>query len=262
MFNTPGWFVVVVLLPFDIAVSQLLSAYDQAYGTWRATLRKGFFRRHWLLESSSDNDGDLQLLFPELTGVTTNATSQAADRIRQPVSSVTCDLSLERNGRFCMELSDETGSNEAHSPLQGEYYLTPNPYCVTDRWYDELLLESSPRMRRLYLDDCTIMERATVQMRCRILGRYGSGSVRSIMGLEHGRCRGRMTHGVILMRKEREFHHVSGETKKAPTERIVIGTFSALPVNANIELEFNDGEDDESVEDNFDELGTIKPLKP
>ena len=64
------------------------------------------------------------------------------------------------------------------------------------------------------------------------------------------------------MRKEREFHHVSGETKKAPTERIVIGTFSALPVNANIELEFNDGEDDESVEDNFDELGTIKPLKP
>ena len=249
---------VVLLLHVDHAVSRLLSAYDQAYGTWRATLRKGFFRRHWLLESSSDNEGDLQLLFPELRGG--NVTAQATDRIRHPVSSVTCDLSLERNGRFCLALS-EAGSNEAHAPLRGEYYLTPNPYCVTDRWYDELLLESSPRTRRLYFDDCTIVERATVQMTCRIRGRYGSGSVRSIMGLEHGRCRGRMTHGAILMRKEREVHRASGETKKAPTERIVIGTFSALPVPANLdELEYSDGDDDDSVGDNFDEIGTLTPL--
>mmetsp|Transcript_2069 Transcript_2069/g.4933 ORF Transcript_2069/g.4933 Transcript_2069/m.4933 type:complete len:255 (-) Transcript_2069:1816-2580(-) len=247
--NTPRLIVLVALLRVDHAVSQLLSAYDQAYGRWRATLRKGFFRRHW-----SNNEGDLQLLFP----ANNNSTAQAADLARQPVSSVTCDLSLERNGRFCLALS---GSTAAH-PLRGEYYLTPNPYCVTDRWYDELLLESSPRMRRLYFDDCTIVERATVQIRCRITGRYGSGSVRAIMGLEHGRCRGRMTHGAMLMRKEREVHRVSGETKKAPTERKVIGTFSALPipVHSNVELEFSDGEDDDSVGDNFDGLGTLTPL--
>ncbi|EJK75051.1 hypothetical protein THAOC_03239 [Thalassiosira oceanica] len=209
--------VLVALLRVDHAVSQLLSAYDQAYGRWRATLRKGFFRRHW-----SNNEGDLQLLFP----ANNNSTAQAADLARQPVSSVTCDLSLERNGRFCLALS---GSTAAH-PLRGEYYLTPNPYCVTDRWYDELAL-------RIWL--------------CQ--SNHGVGTRQ--MSRENDTRSNADAKGARGPSRQRR-------DKKAPTERKVIGTFSALPipVHSNVELEFSDGEDDDSVGDNFDGLGTLTPL--
>ena len=122
------------------------------------------------------------------------------------VNSVSCILNLERNGRFALSLIDEEKDSREelhnnaqsssssfnnimvsknHSPLNGEWFLTPNPYCVTDRQYDTLLLVSEPRMRRIRpqqkrqlkqrilpsndrAKQPVLIERATIELRYRV----------------------------------------------------------------------------------------------
>ena len=232
--------------------AQLLSAYDQAYGHWYIQLSKHVLsRRRWCLpfpdyeesdtvrEKRKGKDGDLQLLFPQNTQlVKCNATTKS-------VRSVSCILNLEKNGRFSLILSEDgrisdekklssvnnstSIKNEHSQPLQGEWFLTPNPYCVTDRHFDSLLLVSEPRMRMRHdhHPPTKIIERATVELRCKVWGRFGGGAVRNAIGLKHGRIRGRMSHGTILLVKEKEV--VDGNKRKSVLiTREIMGTFRGM----------------------------------
>mmetsp|Transcript_29650 Transcript_29650/g.62450 ORF Transcript_29650/g.62450 Transcript_29650/m.62450 type:complete len:336 (-) Transcript_29650:71-1078(-) len=304
--------------------AQLLSAYEQAYGSWDMKLSRNVFgRRRWHMEMidhergktlskgrkrdrRGKKDNDLQLLFPEAQikrhDTTNRNDGEDEKRYEQvptttkSVRSVSCILNLERNGKFSLSLvGDEKGSQNdsldnqhhddpsdaspslrtesnptsliSHQPLQGEWYLTPNPYCVTDRHFDTLLLVSEPRMRRR---SKKIVEKATVELRCKIWGRYGAGAVRKMMGLQHGRVKGRMTHGTLMIVKEQQ---VNG--KKALPTREVVGTFRGRTivdldsVNALKELPAADDEEDDDDDDddddlifhdNFDEFGVLRPI--
>ena len=247
--------------------AQLLSAYEQAYGHWGIKLSNHLLSgRKWHLHTPDDGndkddgknklrktrsgrrkieEGDLQLLFPEVprSGNDTIHTSSKS------VRSVSCILNLEKNGKFSLILAEDGGDpfhNSStithHQPLTGEWFLTPNPYCVTGRHYDTLLLVSEPRMRRR----SDTVERATVELRCKLWGRYGGGGVRRTIGLKHGRIRGRMSHGSILIVKE------DSQGGNARKNREVVGTFGGKTLEDSEVLESRG-----SVIDKSDESKTI-----
>ncbi|KAL9188661.1 hypothetical protein ACHAXT_007039 [Thalassiosira profunda] len=281
--------------------AQLLSAYEQAYGPWSINIHKNVFHRgKWQLETRDganggvrrkrgrrkEGDGDLQLFFPEMQRPPreeieeVNAASSGEDEQMQStrhepietttkhVRSVSCILHLEKNGRFALSIDEDMmqsthSTSPIHQSLTGEWFLTPNPYCVTDRHYDTLLLVSELRMRRR----AATIEKATVELRCKIWGRYGAGPVRKKLGFGHGRACGRMTHGTILIVKE-QIEDGSSE-RKLPT-REVVGTFRGRTIvdnktmssntDADELLGANDQDDQDFGGDSFDEFGVLRPL--
>jgi hypothetical protein len=247
--------VLLVLTRNGICNAQLLSAYEQAYGRWYVKLSKNFFRR-WHLSTLLVNDridelkrskrdtedGDLQLLFPELlplerrsTQVDEHGIENQAHTTTKSVSCVSCILNLEKSGKFSLSIVEELNDENdlISNVLRGEWFLTSNPYCVTDRFYDELLLVSEPRIRR-----SSTVEKARVELRCQVWGRYGAGAVRRKLGMKHGRVRGRMTHGSIVIVKQQspDVHEIGRgkERKKASTAttREVVGTFTGRAVDS------------------------------
>ena len=244
---------------------------------------------------------------------------QTTTTISKPVKSIQCILNLERSGKFTLSLVHEndrhmqhqhtakislddstyresesfsTSSNmipssNKYQPLQGEWYLTPNPYCVTDRQYDTLLLVSEPRMRRirsqhpskrilptlsrLLLSSSSttqssksmVIERATVELRCKLYGRYSMGSIRNLLGMKHGRCCGRMVCGSIVIVKEVISTGSDGDdesmrrrVRKKEKMREVIGTFSGRTIvddmnddDMGMTSRDDNTEDDEKEED-------------
>ena len=141
-----------------------------------------------------------------------------------------------------------------HSPLKGEWYLTPNPYCVTDRHYDTLTLIAEPRIRRAHCSEGMITEIARIELRCKLWGRYGVGAVRNKLGLRHGREMGRISHGTVLVIREYEnANSVNGDTKKS-SRREVIASFSGRGVLVENDLCEQNIDQDEDVEQYTSEL--------
>ena len=255
------------LLTIQLVAAQLLSAYDQAYGQWKIKLSRNVFGEKWYIETVDPQRGAgkqkqdaakgsaLQLMFPnnpiirqdylddnEDDEQQENATPTTVSLTHKPVRSINCLLNLQRNGRFTIHLDDNHHDNvdettkckNNYQPLHGEWFLTPNPYCVTDRHYDEITLISQPRIRRVYLPSSTVVEKATVELRCRLWGRYSAGAVRRKLGWEHGRSRSRMTHGNVLTVKE-TFHDNGGgslgEATQVLPQRDVVGAFCGKAVD-------------------------------
>jgi hypothetical protein len=263
---------IITSIAIQLAAAQLLSAYDQAYGQWKIKMSRNIFGDKWHLETVVDHQrsttgkqkqdttvkkgSPLQLIFPNHPIIrqdhdsTTDATNEEIEQTNaktilslahKPVRSINCTLNLKRNGKFTIHLDDDDHQenvdqinyNNNYQPLHGEWFLTPNPYCVTDRHYDEITLISEPRIRRVYLPTSTVVEKATVQFKCKIWGRYSAGAVRRKIGLQHGRSRSRMTHGNVLTVKETFNDNGGGSlgdaTRQLP-QRDIVGTFCGRAV--------------------------------
>jgi hypothetical protein len=108
-----------------------------------------------------------------------------------PSSSVTkrrlpCRLTLFPNGNFTIVPEGKDGM-----PINGRWELGRNPYCLTDRFYDDLLLESYPRSLKRS-GDGEVLKRVSFQFKCRIYGRYCG----------HERRLGRINHGILLRKDQ------------------------------------------------------------
>lgn len=119
-------------------------------------------------------------------------------------------------------------SGNRRLPAQGEWFLRPNPYCVTDCQYDTLHLRTYPRVKQIM----SVEERyAFFEIRCKLWGRYGMKSIRQLVGHEHGRCKGRISHGTIVLRRRESRDDIDLRKTKyfVPfwRRRIVCGTFTA-----------------------------------
>jgi hypothetical protein len=86
---------------------------------------------------------------------------------RKRKRNVRCHLSLFPNGTFTLaprqhlydyeseeSIDPDSSSTNLSSPFQrlhlhGRWKVEPNPYCITDRFYDELILEGFPRVQKL-----------------------------------------------------------------------------------------------------------------
>ena len=217
--------------------------------------------------SSNNNkqmkNSDLQLLFPPISERIKETTT-----VRM-VRSVPCILNLEKSGKFTIYIDDgscnqstpqatnaiesssesqstnsinkltdqRTISSSLCSPLRGEWYLTPNPYCVTDRSYDTLTLIAKPRIRRAHCEGGIITELARIELRCKLWGRYGVGAVRNKLGLKHGREMGRISHGTVLVVREYENENISNGDSKKVTKREIIASFAGRGLLASNDVD-------------------------
>jgi len=199
-------------------------------------------------------------------------------RIPAESNEVKCILSIEQNGDFT--LTPKINEISSMMPpmwatLRGQWNIESTCYCVTDRHYDDLTLQSYPRARIWRRKDklkkkqiskmssnktfvntnpnnnnnettttsdsqnneypmqvppplVPIVERAYVEFRCKVWGRYGSQVVRRLLGYKQNRGQSRMTHGTILaVRTGSNKFIVPSSPWLWWKRRIILGTFSA-----------------------------------
>jgi hypothetical protein len=108
--------------------------------------------------------------------------------------------------------------------MNGRWELGRNPYCPTDRFYDDLLLESHPRVQKLESskDASLILQRVAFQFKCRIYGRHSRNPSKST----------RMNHGVMLWKKKEEQTSLQQQTRLFASwkQRRVCASFVARPI--------------------------------
>jgi len=166
---------------------------------------------------------------------------------------------LEKTNNLCQ---NEKRLIMRRQPIKGRWRINANPYCITDRQYDDLQLTSYPRTRQQRGGK---IDQATLDMKCKMWGRYGSKSIRDLMGYGHGRSRGRLTHGTlssILVAASRNGEiknsrlrskHDSGELS-VEVSRNVWGTFRAKSGPSESELSRSVEYDDESEFDDDSDI--------
>mmetsp|Transcript_2590 Transcript_2590/g.5474 ORF Transcript_2590/g.5474 Transcript_2590/m.5474 type:complete len:305 (+) Transcript_2590:183-1097(+) len=232
----------------EICAAVLLNSYEMAIGKWKLMLHPSAVERMNFVDN---------ILFPpkplteNVAGATTLLHQQQRDetggrettgvvapkRKRRRSHSMSCCLTIRSDGTFYLEVEpDKDGAKdsgeECRLPLRGEWLLQSNPYCVTDRQYDTLILLTYPRVKRIsHFDN----QYAFLEFRCKLWGRYGMKWIRDAVGHKHGRSMGRLTHGTVLLIR-REQH---GDVDLSKTSfyvpkwrrRIVCGTFWGKPAH-------------------------------
>ena len=242
----------------------LLNAYEQAIGQWDLTLIRK--EKKELMDS---------ILFPPFI---TNNTTETRNVRTKDKKKLDCKLCLDKDGSFTLSLKNNNNNDENSSslnresttmnmPLQGKWKLQPNPYCVTDRQYDELCLISNPRVKRAVRR--TTQTTAIIEMRCKLWGRYGSRSIRTFMKHGHGRRKGRITHGTILLIRSNNYNNknndddedeqffLKGTKQYIPKwrRRIICGKFcgQANTATPHPSIQDNNNNNDENVNDDDDD---------
>lgn len=211
---------------YDFVDARVLTAYEQVVGQWDVTLRPNGWKKSKVFS----------MLFPPLRSMDEDELAMARDK------SMQCRLSIFSNGTFSMV--DGSSSNDVLLPLRGTWKLQPNPYCITDRQYDQLVLESYPRVQKRASDE-SVVQRVIPQLKCRVWGRYGSGPIRKFMG--YTRTKSRMTHGTLLW-------NVQQENLPPWISRRVCASFTAKPIEGTSDASVQVEEEEEDYECENDDL--------
>ena len=224
--------VVIILLSLLIPGAPargVLDAHDLAVGDWDVKVRCG-------------SDFYSTLLFPPLRPRNKDdnndydKTKRMLSRMVQlpplpfvQTKSFSCQLSLYPNGTFALRPKDCSSRNDKRNllssssttsnklqetkatedrllSLQGRWKVNPNPYCITDRFYDELHLQSYPRTLtesqtppegQVRKQQSQQRQRLSLQLHCRLCGRYASAGLwRSLRGETDKTAR--LTRGLLV----------------------------------------------------------------
>jgi len=144
-----------------------------------------------------------------------------------------CSLSLYPNGTFGLQpIDDEEGSTARRLPVHGRWSLDPNPYCVTDRFYDQVVLQAYPRIQKKVVDGREeIMQKLSVDVQCRLTGHFSHGRrLRAFWGRGDGAAgdppfaRGKLSHGVIVLNREQ---NAPDQQTSGAHHRKIAATFAA-----------------------------------
>ena len=198
-----------------------------------------------------------------------------------------CQLTIHPNGTFTIlpgdnqfsEMSAEGGeySLKSFMPLRGRWQVLPNPYCVTDRSYDQVVLESYPRIEMKVsaskageLASCgpsletagtrrnlTVesdqnkgrkegMDVVKLSLNCRMWGRYNRPNGGLFGKWRPNYVRGRMTHGTLVWDDTEEGPTSNTRDSKSQRQRrSIVASFSALrPVKLQSNQDYhNDSEE-------------------
>lgn len=117
-----------------------------------------------------------------------------------------CNLSLFPNGTFGLQPQDDESTTQNCLPLHGRWALDPNPYCVTDRFYDQVVLQSYPRMQKKVVNGQeAILQTLSLDLWCRLTGHFSHGrQLRAFLG-RGGKppyASGKLSHGVFILSRE------------------------------------------------------------
>ena len=216
--------------------AQLLHPLDLVLGRWNVNLSR---KDRKLFES--------MIFPPDVRAKTTSSVDDSIKKDLEPTLQrykrrLQCELILETDGTFVLNPpsepqrnSDEIESTQTNRlPLRGNWMLRPNPYCVTDRQYDELTLISNPKVRYYGHNKSTTtdtQEKVTLEIRCKVWGRFGSNTIRSLLRRPRGRNAGRLTHGTLSIRKDVIDTELESDSSALTSNcrRAVCATFNAKP---------------------------------
>lgn len=186
-----------VLTLFSLAVqAKNWNAQELAVGEWEVTLMGG-----WFFDPSS--------IFPR---------QSLRDHDRLPIkrkpwgSSLDCSLSLCQDGTFV--LTPKKGSTSRRLAIRGHWDVLSNPYCITDRFYDQLRLKSYPRKALNAQHKKGISLVGSWDLNCRVWGRHNKS-------ITLGR-KGWMTHGALVWKDAK---------KTLLHPRRIVASFSAKRVD-------------------------------
>jgi hypothetical protein len=222
-------FRMVILSYCCLVGARVLTAYEQAVGQWDVTLKSNGWKKSEIPS----------MLFPPLKPSEVSSAVVNDVDMNKPTH---CQLFIFPNGTFVM---DAPVSSSERLPLRGQWKLQPNPYCITDRQYDQLVLESYPRVQKRASDE-QVLQRVDINLQCRVCGRYGSNPMKRFMGYKTGRSSSRMTHGTLLWNVKQSQENNMPRWKS----RRVCASFTAKPIeSSSFEEEF-----DEVDYDNDDEI--------
>jgi hypothetical protein len=191
--NIIVWFL-LVLCNCTCTDGRVLSSQQLAVGEWNVTLRGG-----WLFDPSS--------IFPTETPSSSSQREQRFPKRRPWGSSLDCTCSLCDDGTFYLTPM-ETSSHKL--ALRGRWKIFSNPYCITDRFYDQLSMHSYPRQQ---IQQGISFDTMEVSLHCRLWGRYSR---------KDKPRRGRLTHGSLAIT-----HSSKRPWWKLPN-RSVLASFSAF----------------------------------
>ena len=211
------------------ASSKLLSAKEHILGQWdvrfarrgRSVRKAPFFD-----DPSFDYNYTLQLK--------SNATFilLPAEDSPSPFSSTDQENCYDRKNELDTTDSNVLGNFRPDEPknhdpviLRGTWSLRPNPYCVTDRFFDELSLVTNAKTRMVRpsgrrIRDKQWKEKVKLELHCKVRGRYSSDSVKQRLGARPGRAMSRLTQGTVMLLRE-------GKGVPMWQQRVVIASFQA-----------------------------------
>jgi len=223
--------------------AQLIHPNDMTAGRWSVSIKR---RDRSLFES---------MVFPRNSDAGPKEENQDEDLAfskvkgnRKSGGCMNCDLILDSNGTFTLLPPDMPAASDAilegegsgrsypciHQPLKGLWHVRPNPYCVTDRHYDELRLKSIPKVRipandvgttESSIEALETWEQVTVELNCNVWGRFGSNPIRHMLRRPRGKDAGRLTHGTISIVKTTA--EGGGDHTGEETRRVLCATFQA-----------------------------------
>ena len=167
-------------------------------------------------------------------------------------STMECKLSLAADGTFMLIPKDDPSGNFA---IKGQWTCYTNPYCVTDRFYDQLSLRSYPREKitTLVYDEnndnlkrsTTTKQQVQITLNCRMWGKYdkrqkhfkafsedddeGEEEISSETNpkSEEERPCGKLTHGTLVYR-QKEMEQGPSFFQWKSMFRPVLASFSAM----------------------------------
>lgn len=155
----------------------------------------------------------------------------ASRNFRPRHRELSCRLSMFSNRTFELRpvpsLTNAGLGEDEVLAVHGKWSVQSNPYCATDRFYDDVHLVSYPRVQK----QCTgengeestsrVLQRIEFNMHCRLYGHFTDGGLlRKLVGPEKY-YRGKMKQGRII--RNRQVPTMSGARKLS---RHVIASFS------------------------------------
>ena len=211
---------------------QLLHPIDHVTGSWKINLKR---KDRKLL--------DLMVFPPQTCSIPTPETISTSPLSKSRRKSLNCELILDANGTFTLNPPTDEAEDSIQTkngvisklnrlPLTGHWILNPNPYCVTDRQYDELTLISSPKTRFSASGQDSgnsyMKEKVSLEMHCKVWGRFGSNTIRALMKLPRAREAGRLTHGTLSIKKDlMKYEKAHLKPVIQTSRRVVCATFHA-----------------------------------
>jgi hypothetical protein len=208
----------------SVASARAIDGFDLAVGEWHVTLRGGL-------------NLDASNIFPQAE----QARSLLPFKPRPPAplplkrrpwgKELDCTLVMSADGTFEIHpqssSKSNSNSNSGRIPIRGKWNVFNSPYCATDRLYDQLTMQSYPRVQtqttcKSEQQPQQYLQTGGMTFHCRMWGRYNTGG---IFRQWRQYC-GKLTHGTCVWRE----YDVSPEAKLPwwRVRRPVVASFSAL----------------------------------
>jgi hypothetical protein len=206
----------------SVASARAVDGFDLAVGEWDITLRGGL-------------NLDATKIFPPpeqpRLSLPLDPTKLFSDKPRAPPhlplkrrpwgKELDCTLVISADGTF--EIHPQSSkSNSDQLPIRGKWKVLASPYCATDRLYDQLTMQSYPRVQTCKSEPQQYLQTVGMTLHCRMWGRYNTGGIFR----QWRRYCGKLTHGTCVWRE----YDVSPEAMLPwwRVRRPVVASFSAL----------------------------------